>query len=69
MYGILHTLALELPECRGGFMHVPFIPEQVVLRKDQPSMSLADIARGIEVALQAIVDNEEDIVVVGGEIA
>lgn len=50
-------------------MHVPFIPEQVVLRKDQPSMSLADIARGIEVALQAIVDNEEDIVVVGGEIA
>ncbi len=69
MYGILYTLAKESPETRGGFMHVPYIPEQVVEKKDTPSMALADIARGIEAALQAIVDHEEDIVAVGGEIA
>ena len=69
MYGILYTLAKESPGTRGGFMHVPYIPEQVVDKKDTPSMALADMARGIEVAIQAIVDNEEDITAVGGEIA
>ena len=29
MYGVLYTLATEYPGVHGGFMHVPFIPEQV----------------------------------------
>lgn len=63
MYGMMHTLACELPKSRGGFMHVPFIPDQVVSQKDQPSMSLANITRGIELALNAILDQEENSVI------
>lgn len=45
MYGVLYTLAKEYPGVRGGFMHVPFIPEQVVGRPaPAPSMNLQDIA-------------------------
>ena len=62
MYGVLYTLAKEYPGVRGGFMHVPFIPEQVVERPaPAPSMNLKDIARGIEAAIVAIGEYEDDI--------
>ena len=60
MYGVLHLLAREYPGVRGGFMHVPFAPEQVTNRP-APSMALRDIARGIEAAIGAIVEHEQDI--------
>lgn len=58
MYGVLHLLAEEFPGVRGGFMHVPFAPEQVIARP-APAMSVADIARGIEAAIRAIADGED----------
>lgn len=69
MYGILYHIDKKHPEMRGGFMHVPYIPEQVVNKKDTPSMALADIARGIEAALQAIIEHEVDLKIEGGAIA
>jgi len=68
MYGVLYTLAKEFPGLRGGFIHVPFIPEQVVLRPaPSPYMALADIARGLEAALEAIAAHDQDIVNTGGK--
>lgn len=61
MYGVLYTLAKKYPGVRGGFMHVPFIPEQVVNRANTPSMALADIVKGIEAAITAIAENDKDI--------
>jgi pyroglutamyl-peptidase len=67
MYGVLYTLAKEFPGVRGGFIHVPFIPEQVVQRPaPSPYMALADIARGLKAALEAIIQNEMDIANEGG---
>ena len=61
-----YTLAKNYPGVRGGFMHVPFIPSQVVNRPAAPSMNLQDIARGIEAAIAAIGENESDIVAAEG---
>lgn len=61
MYGVLYTLAKNYPGVRGGFMHVPFIPEQVINRANTPSMALADIVKGIEAAITAIAENDKDI--------
>lgn len=67
MYGVLYTLDKKYPGVRGGFMHVPFIPSQVVNRPaPAPSLGLADIARGIEAAIQAIAENEADIAAAEG---
>ena len=55
MYGLLHLLATEYPGVRGGFMHVPFAPQQVIDRP-APSMSVEDIARGITAAIAAIAE-------------
>lgn len=50
-------------------MHVPYIPQQVTDKPSQPSMSLQDIARGIEAAIEAIVHyGKQDLKQVGGTI-
>ncbi len=68
MYGLLHALNTQYPQARGGFMHVPFIPEQTARRAvPAPSLSTADIALGIEVAITAIQNNQEDITAIGGK--
>ena len=66
MYGVLYTLSKKYKGVKGGFIHVPFIPEQTVDKPDKPSMHLGDIVRGLEAAIKAIVENEIDIKVTGG---
>ena len=55
MYGLLHVLAEKYPNVRGGFMHVPYAPCQVLDRPSTPSMSISDIATGIEAAVKVMV--------------
>ena len=66
MYGVLYTLSKKFKEVKGGFIHVPFVPEQTVDKPDKPSMSLTDIVRGLEAAIKAAVENQTDINVTGG---
>lgn len=68
MYGVLYTLANKYPDVRGGFMHVPFITSQVINRKPiAPSLSLEQIVTGIEAAVKAIGENQEDIKTAEGQ--
>lgn len=61
MYGVLHHLASHgLDQVRAGFVHVPFIPEQVTGR-DVACLPLDDIARALTVAIEAIVAHDEDL--------
>lgn len=66
MYGVLYTLNKYYPEIKGGFMHVPFITEQVMDKRNMPSLTLNQIVTGIEAAIKAIAENREDISTVGG---
>jgi pyroglutamyl-peptidase len=51
MYLALHHA--QSADFRAGFIHLPYLPEQVVAEKvEQPSMSLDLVVRGIELALQ-----------------
>jgi len=61
MYGVLYTLSKKYKGVKGGFIHVPFIPEQTVDKPDKPSMSLPDIVRGLEAAIRAVSRNKEDV--------
>lgn len=60
MYAVLYYINKEFPNCKGGFMHVPFSHDQIMTRPNTPSLSNEDIAKGIEAAIEAIVDNPED---------
>lgn len=69
MYGVLYQIEKMGKNIRAGFIHVPFIPEQVARRPaPAPCMSMVDIAKALEAAVSAIVKNEQDIVAVGGKL-
>ena len=57
MYGVLHHLARFCPEVPGGFMHVPYLHEQVKDKPNTPSLSVSEITAGIRAAMEAIVSN------------
>lgn len=69
MYGLLYMIEKDYPHIRGGFIHVPFIPDQVLEKTNSPSMSLEDITKAIEHAIEAALGNDEDIVETGGKIS
>lgn len=70
MYYSLYLTETKYPEVKAGFMHIPFLPEQVTGRPNTPSMSLDDIVKGMTASLQAIIDfdGKEDLKVIGGKI-
>ena len=59
MYGVLYHISKEFQGMKGGFMHVPFLHEQVLTKPGTPSLSKEDIVKGIEAAITAIVENGE----------
>lgn len=65
-YGMAHLASTKYPNMRTGFVHIPFLPEQVVDKRNMPSMPLELIAKGLEYAIEAIIENKEDIKVEGG---
>lgn len=70
MYQTLHFVNKTHPTIQAGFIHIPFLPEQVVDRPNVASMSLDEIVRGITAALKAMIDFNEldDLQLIGGKI-
>lgn len=68
MYQTLYLTQTQFKGVKAGFIHVPYIPEQVVNKPNMPFMNLADITKSLEKAIEAIVkfDGKEDIKAVGG---
>lgn len=65
-YGVCHLLAVKYPGKRSGFIHIPFLPQQAVDKKNMPSMSQDMMVEAIAAAIEAVVDTEKDIKVTGG---
>lgn len=68
MYQVQYMRAKEFSNLKAGFIHIPFLPEQVVSRPNTPSMSLNNIVKGLTAAIAAIIDRDgqDDIVAVEG---
>lgn len=67
MYQALYLADKKFPNMRAGFMHIPYMTEQVVNKPNTASMCLTDIVRGIEAAIGAIVDyKDNDLKLIGG---
>jgi pyroglutamyl-peptidase len=62
-YSLMQTIATrpELRHTRGGFVHVPWLPEQ-----GAPSMALDDVVRGLRVALRAALTAPPDVSLAAG---
>lgn len=65
MYGVLHKLA-DRPEVKGGFIHIPYLPEQAAAHPGAPSMATQTVKQALEIAITVALRQEADIKVVGG---
>ncbi|UJB30374.1 pyroglutamyl-peptidase I [Chromobacterium sp. Beijing] len=63
-YGLMHALAGT--PARGGFIHIPYLPEQAAAHPGAPSMSLETIVAGLRLALETALTATTDIVETGG---
>jgi pyroglutamyl-peptidase len=63
-YGLMHHAA-GLP-VRAGFIHVPYLPEQVAQLPGVPSMALEDIVAGLRVAVEVALAVDRDLSEAGG---
>lgn len=72
-YGLMHLLATHqsLANTRGGFVHLPFLPDQLTLEmraKRVPSMTLMDLVWGLKFAVRAALTHTVDVKLGGGAI-
>ena len=68
LYGALYLVEKKYKGKKSGFIHIPFLPEQVVDKRNMPSMELNTIVTGLTAAIEAIVENAEDIKETGGTV-
>ena len=65
-YALMHALATRRGwgRMRGGFIHVPWLPEQ-----GTPSMPLADIVRGLRLAVGVALTTSQDLRLAAGQVS
>lgn len=67
-YGLMHRLAAR-PGVRGGFIHLPLLPEQAARAPGQPSLPLATLVQGLETAIACALATQEDLRAAEGTVA
>ncbi|WP_445614264.1 pyroglutamyl-peptidase I [Geobacillus sp. YF-1] len=67
-YGLMHYIAESQRPIRGGFIHIPYLPEQAARHPGQPSMALETVVKGLRIAIDVAFRQEEDIATSEGSI-
>ncbi|PVZ85888.1 pyroglutamyl-peptidase I [Serratia sp. S1B] len=65
MYGLLHRLSNQ-PQVKGGFIHIPYLPEQAAHHPGQPSMAAETVLSALKLAISLILSVEQDLKEAGG---
>ena len=63
-YGLMHHI--DGSAVRGGFIHVPYLPEQAAAFAEAPSMALAEIVEGLRAAVEVSVRGGDSQAAIGG---
>lgn len=63
-YGLMNMI--QSCSIKGGFVHIPYLPEQAVNHSGKASMSLDLIVRGLLSIVKTTIVTEDDILVSGG---
>ena len=68
-YGLMHRIATHpVPGLRGGFIHIPYLPEQAALFPGAPSMSLATMTEALRIAVTTALAVTQDVAETGGQL-
>ncbi|AHG21615.1 pyrrolidone-carboxylate peptidase [Chania multitudinisentens RB-25] len=65
MYGLLHRLSGQ-QTVKGGFIHIPYLPEQAAFHPGAPSMAVQTVLHALELAILTALQVKHDLKVAGG---
>lgn len=65
-YSLLHCIATERPTLRGGFVHVPYLPQMAAAHPGAPSMELGTLIAAIEIMVATVLEVSTDLKEAGG---
>jgi len=68
-YALMEMAQERSGSMRGGFLHIPYVPEQAARLGGAPSMALDDIVRGIEIILEVSASRTDDLRLAEGRIS
>jgi len=58
-YGLMHALR-DRPRVRGGFIHIPYAPEQAARHPGTPSLALETVVEGLRIAIRSALTTHDD---------
>ncbi len=67
-YGLMHLLATEYPDKRGGFIHLPLLPEQAARIPGSPSLGLDTMVSATRIAIATALSVRRDRRLGGGSV-
>jgi pyroglutamyl-peptidase len=59
-YGLMHLLATEYPDKRGGFIHLPLLPEQAARIPGSPSLGREALIQATRIAIATTLSVKRD---------
>lgn len=59
-YGLAHRLARSRRRVRGGFVHVPYLPEQAARHAGAPAMALNTMNEAVQLCLEVALTTPDD---------
>jgi len=70
-YGLMHIAATRqkaggFAPMRGGFIHIPYLPQQAARHPGAPSMALRDVVEGLQIAVKTALAVDLDVREFGG---
>ncbi|WP_130834412.1 pyroglutamyl-peptidase I [[Erwinia] mediterraneensis] len=66
MYGLLHRLHNSRALARGGFIHIPYLPEQAAHHPGAPSMAAENVVQALAIAIRVALERDQDVRLPGG---
>ena len=61
MYAACHYAEKFQPNLKAGFIHIPFVPEQIIDKPQMPAMTCTEIVDGLESMVKTVIEVKEDV--------
>ena len=65
-YGLMHQAHEWGTTMRAGFIHIPYLPQQVAAKPGAPSMALASVVEALRIAIRTTLAHDVDVREAGG---
>ncbi|KZN45878.1 pyroglutamyl-peptidase I [Pseudoalteromonas luteoviolacea] len=66
MYGLCHYIETHKANLKGGFIHIPYLPEQAVHHSGAPSMAESTVIAALKAMIASALTHDQDLAIAAG---